>query len=74
MRVTVETAFVRIAQHFPKHKKKIVNMKIYNFCRAKNHHKQRQMVHGEVSATPILDKGTNLLNIYKIPSNQYEKD
>lgn len=49
-------------------------MKIYNFCRAKNHHKQRQMVHGEVSATPILDKGTNLLNIYKIPSNQYEKD
>lgn len=29
---------------------------------------------GEISATPIIDKGTNLLNIYKIPSNQYDKE
>lgn len=31
------------------------------------------MANGEIFAIHIIDKGTNLLHIYKIPSNQYEK-
>lgn len=49
-------------------------MKIHNFCRAKTTINKDKWYAGEVSANPIIDKGSNLLYIFKISANQYEKN
>lgn len=74
--VTVEKAFVRRAQNFPKHKKRTssVNKKIYNFCRAKNHHEQTQMVHrGKYLQLISQTKGLMCLIYTKSPQINIKK-